>query len=117
MLKLTQEKLYFTKKNLLNQFFFLENVNTIDFDLIINNEKKIDGIENKPTRFQIYPEAEVACKYPEPFSKHSIQKFFFVEYEKKFRHEHRKVIFNPTQPYRNRKVVTSYIPVTLSKNP
>ena len=32
-----------------------------------NRNKNIDNIENKLTRFQIYPETELACKYKTPF--------------------------------------------------
>ena len=37
--------------------------------------RNINNIENKLTRFQIYPETELACKYTRPLFNTQIQKF------------------------------------------
>ena len=71
-----------------HQFFFL---NPIPFeDANINQIRKsnhtfiyIHNIENKLTRFQIYPETELACKYNKPFYKTQYSEIL-VEYENGF---------------------------------
>ena len=66
-----------------NQPLFGIQKTLIGLDLTIKKFKIIDGIENKLSRFQIYPETEIACKYPKPFFKTQYSKTL-VEYEKSF---------------------------------
>ena len=47
------------------------------------NFRNIHNIENKLTRFQIYQEIEIACKYRNPLYKTQFSKIL-VEYEKGF---------------------------------
>ena len=48
-----------------------------------NCYNNINNIENKLTRFQIYPETELDCKYNNPFNKTQYSEML-VEYEKGF---------------------------------
>ena len=52
-----------------------EDVNPDQIRTINPQLKNIHKIEKKLTRFQIYPETELACKYNSQFTKHNIQKF------------------------------------------
>ena len=46
-----------------------ENVNTDQVRSTNHKFRNIHNIENKLTRFQIYPETELACKYNKPLYK------------------------------------------------
>ena len=74
----------------------------------------IDGIEKKLTRFQIYPETEVACKYETPIYKTQYTEILF-EYEKYFDMKTGSLIINPTQTYKIHDDENSYITVTFLK--
>ena len=52
-----------------------EDVNPDQIRQSIYKFRKIHYIENKLTRFQIYPETELACKYTKPLYKTQIQKY------------------------------------------
>ena len=61
-----------------HQKHFFESIpyDEVNLDKVRQNNYKfrnIRNIENKLTRFQIYPETELACKYSKPFIKHNIQ--------------------------------------------
>ena len=61
-----------------HQKYFFESIpyDEVNLDKVRQNNYKfrnIRNIENKLTRFQIYPETELACKYSKPFIKHNIQ--------------------------------------------
>ena len=63
-----------------HQKYFIESIpyDKINPDKIRQNRnryKNIDEIENKMTRFQIYPKTELACNYKTPLYKHNIQNF------------------------------------------
>ena len=81
----------------------------MEIDPTIKIFKNNDGCENKLTRFRISPE--------NPKSLFKIQNSeIFVEYEKGFDMKTGKLINNSSQPYRNRKDKTLYIPVIFPKN-
>ena len=56
---------------------------TIPFDKLNHDQirsirqkyQNLEGLQNKLTRFQVYPETKVACQYSKAFSKLEIQKF------------------------------------------
>ena len=75
----------------------------------------IHNIENKLTRFQIYPETELACKYNKPLYKTQYSEIL-VEYEQGFDMNTGKVIKNPHATHHRTKDQNSYIPVNLLKN-
>ena len=56
--------------------------------------RNIHNIENKSTRFQIYPETELACKYNKPIYKTQYSEIL-VEYENGFDMNTRHLIVNP----------------------
>ena len=63
-----------------HQKHFIESIPNEDVSpnqTIIGNFKfrNIHNVENKLTRFQIYPETELACKYNKQLYKHNIPKF------------------------------------------
>ena len=87
-------------------------------DQIKHNRKRynnIDGIENKLTRFQIYPETELACKFKTPLYKEQYSQIF-VKYEKHFDMKTGKLLNNPYPTYHNKNDKNSYIPVNFLKN-
>ena len=75
-----------------------------------NDFRSIHDIENKLTRFQIYPETEFACKYRNPLYKTQYSEIL-VEYEKGFDMTTGKMKFNPYTTSHPIKAGTSYIPV------
>ena len=104
----------------LHQKSFIES---IPFEKVNTDEKRskpqdhnnIDGIENKITRFQIYPETEVACKNTTTVLENTkfrnycgIRKSFILKTGKRN--------IKPAHPYQNHKVGKSYIPVKNFKN-
>ena len=80
-----------------------------------NDFRNIHDIENKFTRFQIYQETEIACKYRNPLYKTQYSEIL-VEYEKGFDMTTGKIKFDPyvtSHPLNER---TSYIPVNFQKS-
>ena len=65
---------------------------------ISSNFRNIHNIENKLTRFQIYQETELACKYRNPLHKTQYSEIL-VEYENGFEHDHWK---NKSRPIRHK---------------
>ena len=59
-----------------------------------SNFRNIDNIENKLTRFQIYQETELACKYRNPLHRTQYSEIL-VEYEKGFDMTTGKVKIDP----------------------
>ena len=81
--KIHARSIKFHQKYFVESIFF-EEVNP---DRILSNKQNynnIKDIENKLTRFEIYPETEVACKYPKPLCKTQYSEIL-VEYEKGFK--------------------------------
>ena len=71
-----------------HQKFFIESISYEDVNpnqiRSMNHKfRNIHNIENKLTRFQVYPETELACKYNKPIYKTQYSEFL-VEYEKSF---------------------------------
>ena len=58
----------FNQKNFIESILF-EDVNPDKIRSINHKFGNIHNIENKLTRFQIYPETELACKYNKPVYK------------------------------------------------
>ena len=77
--------------------------------------RNIHNIENKLTRFQIYQETEIACKYRKPHYKTQYSEIL-VEYEKGFDMTTGKLIFDPYATGHPLNEGTSYIPVNFQKS-
>ena len=93
---------------------FCEEVNSEKIRQNIQRSKNINSIENKLTRFQIYPETELACKYNIPLYRVSTGK---VSTLKVFEINTGKLIIIPNLLHhvpKNDK--NSYIAVTFLKN-
>ena len=67
------------------------------------------------TRFQNYPETELACKYNNPLDKTQYSEIL-VGYEQGFDMNTGKVIKNPHARYHTTNDENPYIPVNLLKN-
>ena len=76
--------------------------------------RNIHNIENKLTRFQIYQETEIACKYRNPLYKTHYSEILF-EYEKGFDMNTGKIKFDPYATDHSLNEGTSYIPVNFQK--
>ena len=82
-----------------HQKYFIESISydKVNPEKIQQNNQlfnNISNIENKLTRFQIYPEIELACKYNTLLYKTQYSEVL-VEYEKGFDMNTRKLIINP----------------------
>ena len=80
-----------------------------------NDFRNIHNIENKLTRFQIYQEAEIACKYRNPLYKTQYSEIL-VEYEKGFDMTTGKIKFDSYATNHPLNEGTSYIPVNFQKS-
>ena len=80
-----------------------------------NDFRNIHDIENKLTRFQIYQETEIACKYRNPLYKTQYSEIL-VEYEKGFDMTTGKIKFDPYATGDPLIEGTSYIPVNVQKS-
>ena len=80
-----------------------------------NDFRNIHDIENKLTRFQIYQETEIACKYRNPLYKTQYSEIL-VEYEKSFDMNTGKIKFDPYATSHPLYEGTSYIPVNFQKS-
>ena len=76
-----------------------------------NNHK----IENKLTRFQIFPDTELACKYNKPLYKTQYSEIL-VEYQQGFDMNAQKLIIHPMATHHSTSDENSYIPVNLLTN-
>ena len=76
--------------------------------------RNINNIENKLTRFQVYPETELACKYNKPLHKTQYSEIL-VEYEQVFDMKTGNFIINPHATHYSTRDENSYIPVHLLK--
>ena len=77
--------------------------------------RNVHNIENKLTRFQIYQETEIACKYRNPFYKTQYSEIL-VEYEKGFDMTTGKIKFDPYATCYPLNEGRSYIPVYFRKS-
>ena len=80
-----------------------------------SNFRNIHNIENKLTRFQIYQETELACKYRNPLHKTQYSEVL-VEYEKGFDMTTGKIKIDPYATSHPINEGTSYIPVNFQKS-
>ena len=74
--------------------------------------RNIHNIENKLTRFQVYPETKLACKYNKPIYKTQYSKIL-VEYENGFDKNTGNLIVHPMATSRS---FTTYVSVKFQKN-
>ena len=77
--------------------------------------RNIHNIETNLTRFQIYPETELACKYTEPLYKAQYSEVL-VEYEEGFDMNTGKLIIHPMATSHSTTDENSYVPVKFLKN-
>ena len=77
--------------------------------------RNIHSIENKLTRFQIYPEMELACKYTKPLYKTQYSELL-VEYEDGCDMKTGKLIIHPMATSHSTTYKNSYVPVKFQKN-
>ena len=77
--------------------------------------RNLHNIENKLTRFQIYQETEIACKYRNPLHKTQYSEIL-VEYEKGFDMTTGKIKIDPYTTGHPLHEGTSYIPVNFQKS-
>ena len=82
-----------------HQKYFIESIpfEEVNLDQIRNNNNKfknLHNIENKLTRFQIFPETELACRYKKPIYKTQYSENL-VEYEHGFDMNTGHLIVNP----------------------
>ena len=77
--------------------------------------RNIHNIENKLTRFQIYPETEPASKYTKPLNKTHYSEIF-VEYEDGFEMNTGKLIIHEMATSRSTTDKNSYVRVQFQKN-
>ena len=86
-----------------HQKYFIESIpfEVVNPDQTRNNNNKfrnLHNIENKLTRFQIYPETELACKYKKPIYKTQYSEIL-VEYEHGFDMNTGHLIVDPINPH------------------
>ena len=103
-----------------HQKYFIESIpfEDVNPDQIRHNNYKfrnILNIENKLTRFQIYPETELACKYTKPLYKTQYSQIF-VEYQNGFDMNTGKLIIHPIATSHSTTDENSYVPVKFQKN-
>ena len=82
---------------------------------ISSDFRNIQNIENKLTRFQVYQETELACKYKNPLHKTQYSEIL-VEYENGFDMTTGKIKVDPYATSHPLNEGTSYIPVNFQKN-
>ena len=80
-----------------------------------NDFRNFHETENKLTRFQIYQETEIACKYRSPLYKTQYSEIL-VEYEKGFDMTTVEIKFGPYATSHPINEGTSYIPVNFQKS-
>ena len=100
-----------------HQKYFIESIpyENVNHEKIRRSNYKIrniNKIEKMLTRFQIYPETELACKYNKPLYKTQYSEIF-VKYEQGFDMNTGKFIINPHATHYSTSDENSYIPVHL----
>ena len=91
-----------------------EDVNSDQLRHIKFKFRNIHNKENKLTRFQVYPETKLACKYNEPVYKTHYSEIL-VEYEQVFDMKTGKLIIHPMAKHHSTSDENSYISVNLLK--
>ena len=92
-----------------------EDVNPDQIRLSNYNFRSIHYIENKLTRFQIYPEPELACIYTKPLYKTQNSEIL-VEYENGFDMNTGKLIIHPMATSHSYTDENSYVSVKIQNN-
>ena len=103
-----------------HQKYFIESIpfEEVKSDRIRNNNNKfrnLHNIENKLTRFQIYPEIELACKHKKPIYKTQYSEFL-VEYEHGFDMNTGHLIVDPMATSHSFTDGNPYVSVKFQKN-
>ena len=103
-----------------HQTFFIESIpfEDVNPDQIRQSNYKfrnIHNIEKKMTRFQIYPETELACKYTKPLYKTQYSEFP-VEYEDGFDMKTGKLVIHQMGTSHSATDENSYVSVKFQKN-
>ena len=98
-----------------NIFVPFEDVNPDQIRQSNCNFRNIHSIENKLTRFQIYPETELARKYNKPVYKTQYLEIF-VEYEDCFDMKTGKLIIHQIATSDSTPDDNSYVPIKFQKN-
>ena len=94
-----------------NESIPFDNVNPSQIKSRNTNFRNIHNIENKLTRFQIYHETELACKYQNPLHETQYSEIL-VEYDESFDMTTRKLKYTPNITHHPLNEGTSYIPAS-----
>ena len=102
-----------------HQKFFIESIpfEDVNLDQLRHSNLKfgnINNIESKLTRFQIYPETELACKYTKPLYKTQYSEIL-VEYEDGFDMNTGKLIIHQMATSHSIIDKNAYVPVKFQK--
>ena len=92
-----------------------EDVNPDQMRSISQKLRNIHNIENKLTRFQIYPETELACEYNKPIYKTKYSEIL-VEYENGFDMNTGNLIVHPMATSHSLTDGNPYVSVKFQKN-
>ena len=92
-----------------------ENVNPDQIRQSNQNFRNIHNIENKLTRFQLYPETELACKYNKSLYETQYSEIL-VEYENGFDMNTRKLFKHQMATHHSYADKNSYVSVKFQKN-
>ena len=103
-----------------HQKYFIESITfeEVNADQIRSNNAKfrnLHNIENKLTRFQMFPETELACKYKKPISKTQYSEIL-VEYEHSFDMNTGHLIVDPMATSHSLTDGNPYVSVKFQKN-
>ena len=92
-----------------------EEVNPDQFRINNNKFRNLHNIENKLTRFQLYPETELACKYKKPIYKTQYSEIL-VEYKHGFDMNTGHLIVSPIATSLSLTDGNPYVSVKFQKN-
>ena len=104
----------FHQKYLIESILY-EDVNPDQIRTTNRKFRNIHKIENKLTRFQVYPETELACKYNKPIYKTQYSEIL-VEYENGFDMNTGHLIVNPMATSHSFTAENPYVSVKFQKN-
>ena len=104
----------FHQKYLIESILY-EDVNPDQIRTTNHKFRNIHNLENKLTRFQVYPETELACKYNKPIYKTHYSEIL-VEYENGFDMNTGHLIVSPMDTSRSFTAENSYVSVKFQKN-
>ena len=103
-----------------NQKLFIESIpfEDVNPDRLRHSNyrfRNFHNIKNKLTRFQVYPETELACKYTKPLYKTKYSEIL-VEYEEGFDMKTGRLIIHPTTTSHSTTDEISIVPVKFQMN-